>query len=194
MRRVLVLLCGVMLFGGCGVAGGVEVEGRASQVSPPPSTTTTPSGTPASADAVAVLRADETLDAKIKATLVPCPDGSYPIDDRYIDLTGDGVAELLVTLYPCTDTELKAKAMATGVRQATSGYAAYVYDLATHPPSRLLEVEDASLDLVVSTKERPGLLVIHNRWATRDDPCCPTDQTVVLYRWDGTKFIEVEPK
>jgi hypothetical protein len=198
MRRVLAGLCGVTLLAtaACGVPGGVEVEGHASQVSPPPSTTTTPSGTPPSADPVAVLRDDETLDPKIRQSLVPCADGYYPIDDRYVDLTGDGVAELVMTLYSCPEVDEKAAAEsgATGGLYVSGGYAGFVYDLVTKPPTRLLGVQDNSVEFVPSQKGEPGLILIRNRWGENDRPCCPTDQSVVLYKWDGTKFIEVEPK
>lgn len=192
MRRVLALLCGVTLLAaaGCGVPGGVEVEGRASQVTPPPSTTPLPSGTPASADVIGVLRADPGLNPKIKSMLVPCADGAYPVDDRYADLTGDGEAELMVNLYLCDDA-VRAKILAEGRPYGIGvgiGYAAYVYDLATTPPTRLFSVEDSSVELAPSVKESGDLLVIRNRWGARDDPCCPTDQTVELYRWNGVQF------
>jgi hypothetical protein len=193
MRRVLVLLCGVMLLGGCGVPGGVEVEGRASQVSPPPSTSTTPSGTPASADPIAILRADPLLSDKFKSTLVPCENGYYPVDDRYADLTGDGVTELMVTLYSCPEAELRSKAVvdAQGIGYGAYGLAAYVYDLTAEPPVRLLAVEDGPVELTSSPKDAQ-LVLIHNRWGPRDDPCCPTDQTVAVFQWDGARFIEVK--
>jgi hypothetical protein len=189
MRKVLALLCGLALLTACGVPGGVEVAGRASQVSPPPSTPTLPSGTPASADAIAVLRADPALAPKMKSMLVPCANGSYPVDDRYVDLTGDGKAELLVTVYVCDD-EKRLKVMPSGMPYY-GGYAGYVYNLATKPPTRLFSVEDSAVDLV-PTHDGQDLLVIHNRWASRDDPCCPTDQVVSIYQWDGTKFEVVK--
>jgi hypothetical protein len=70
------------------------------------------------------------------------------------------------------------------------GYAGFVYDLTTKPPTRLLTVEDVAVDFVVSQQDERGLIVIRSRWAPRDEPCCPTDQSVVVYRWDGTQFIE----
>jgi hypothetical protein len=189
---VLALLCGVtfLAVAGCGVPGGVEVEGRASQVTPPPPTPTLPSGTPVSTDVISVLRADPTLDTKIKSLLVPCADGSYPVDDRYVDFTGDGVGELLVTLYQCPDL-VRSKPAAQGLPY-DGGYAGYIYDLATTPPARLFSVEDSAVELTPSRKDGQELLVIRNRWGPKDDPCCPTDQDVSLYRWDGAKFEVVE--
>lgn len=196
MRRVLALLCGVTMLGvaGCAMPGGVVVEGRASQVSPPPSTSPLPSGTPESADPVAILRADPQVNAKIKAQLVPCSNGNYPVDDRYVDLTGDGKAELVVTLYNCVYRDLggiEADEQAKAVAAGYGGYAAFVYNLATEPPTRLLAIEDIAVEVVVTQKDSHELVVIRSQWAPRDDPCCPTDQSVVLYRWDGTRFIEV---
>lgn len=198
MRRVLALLCGVtfLAVAGCGVPGGVEVEGRASQVTPPPSTPTLPSGTPASADVVAVLRADPQLSPKIKSMLVPCANGVYPVDDRYVDLTGDGKAELMVNLFLCQD-ERGPKAARDGLEPGLvpgfgGGYAGYVYDLATKPPTRLFAVEDSAVELTPSGKNSQEMLVIRNRWGPKDDPCCPTDQVVEIYRWAGAEFEVVK--
>jgi hypothetical protein len=192
MRRVLTLLCGVTLLAaaGCGVPGGVEVEGRASQVTPPPSTPTLPVGTPASTDVIAVMRADTTLDPKIKSLLVPCANGAYPVDERYIDFTGDGKAELMVNLYLCSP-EPRAKLAPAGMPYG-GGLAAYVYNIATKPPTRLFSVEDSAVELTPSIKNSQELLVIRNRWGPKDDPCCPTDQVVQAFRWNGAKFEVVE--
>lgn len=192
MRRVLALLCGVTMLTSCGVPGGVVVAGRASQVSPPPSTSPLPSGTPASADPVAVLRADPQLDPKIKAELLPCGDGYYPVDDRYMDLTGDGKAELVVTLYSCEPRAAKVEAPqgTIGIRYAY-GYAGFVYNLATDPPTRLLGVQDAEVTIVSGKDSGASVYVIRTSWGPKDDPCCPTEQMFVQYRWDGSKFVEV---
>jgi len=184
------LCCLVLLVSGCATQGGVEIAGRASQVSPPPSPPTLPSGTPASADSVAVLRADPKVNAKIKANLVPCESGQYPTDDRYVDLTGDGQAELVVLLLDCRDSQ-SAKAAADGLVIPYPGYAAYVYNLATEPPTNLLGVEGQSLDLVPYTRKGNELVLIRTTWSADDDPCCPFDQSVVLYRWNGSKLVEV---
>jgi hypothetical protein len=192
MRRVLALLCGVTLLcaTGCAIQGGVEVEGGASQVSPPPSPPTLPSGTPVSADPIAILRADPQVSDKIKTELVPCSDGSYPIDDRYVDLTNDGKAELVLTLLPCASEESYLKPRASGIAWSP-GYAVFVYNLVSDPPTQLLTIEDPSVEFVLSKLRDNEFIVIRNRWSSRDDPCCPSDQIVVQYRWDGTKFIEV---
>lgn len=194
MRRALALLCGLTLLcaAGCATRGGVEIAGRASQVSPPPSAPTLPSGTPASADPIAILRADPQLNPRIKSTLVPCEGGHYPTDDRYVDLTGDGEAELVVLLLTCP-VSLYSKpggVLETGV-VVFSGYAAYVYNLATEPPTRLLGVEGSAIDLVPYTGKGNELVLIRSKWSARDDPCCPSDQSVVLYRWNGAKLVEV---
>lgn len=194
MRGVLALLCGVTMLGlgGCGVPGGVQVEGRASQVSPPPSTAPLPSGTPASADAIAVLRGDPQLDAKIKTELVPCGDGYYPVDDRYMDVTGDGKAELLVTLLRCWAQDTGAVEQRKSLPVVgPGGWAAFVYDLAAKPPTRLLSVQDADVTILAAKDAVPGVYVIRTGWGPKDDPCCPTEQSLVHYDWDGTKFVEV---
>jgi hypothetical protein len=66
-----------------------------------------------------------------------------------------------------------------------------VYNLATEPPTNLLGVEGQSLDLVPYTGKGRELALIRTTWSSEDDPCCPFDQSVVLYRWNGTKLVEV---
>ncbi len=195
MRRPLALLCGLALLctAGCATQGGVEIAGRASQVSPPPSAPTLPSGTPASADAVSVLRADPQLSPRIKDSLRPCESGQYPADDRYVDLTGDGEAELVVLLLDCPrDVYAKPEAYLEAGGYRYSGYAAFVYDLASEPPTRLLGVEGAAIDLVTYTGKGNELVLIRSAWSATDDPCCPSDQSVVVYRWNGAKLVEVK--
>ncbi len=187
MGRVAALLC-ALLAAGCATQGGVEVAGRASQVSPPPSEPTLPSGTPVSADPVAVLRADPGVNPKVKANLVPCDGGQYPTDDRYVDLTGDGAPELVVLLLDCHDDRY-AKAAEEPSVVPYPGYAAYVYNLATEPPTRLLGVEGQSIDVLPGKGK--DLVLIRGTWSSEDDPCCPFDQSVVLYRWNGSKLVEV---
>lgn len=192
MRAVAVLCVLVLALAGCATQGGVEVAGRASQVSPPPSVPTLPSGTPSSADPVAVLRADPQVNPKIKASLVPCDAGQYPTDDRYVDLTGDGKAELVVLLLSCPVDRYAKPAPPEELGVAGYwGYAAYVYNLATEPPTRLLGVEGASIDLVPYTGKHNDLVLIRSAWSERDDPCCPSGQSVVVYRWNGSRLVEV---
>lgn len=195
MRRPVALLCGLALLcaAGCAEQGGVEIAGRANQVSPPPSAPTLPSGTPASADPVAILRADPQVNSRIKDSLRPCEGGQYPADDRYVDLTGDGEAELVVLLFNCVDGMYakQGELAGAGALRYYPGYAAFVYDLATEPPTRLLGVEGPAVDLVPYTGKGNELLLIRSTWAERDDPCCPSDQSVVLYRWNGTTLVEV---
>jgi len=195
MRRVLASLCGLALLAaaGCATAGGVAVEGRAAQVTPPPTPPTLPSGTPSSADAVGVLRADPQVDAKVKVSLVPCIGGYYPIDDRYVDLTGDGESELVVTLLNCPESRQDEKPAAAYT--FGPGYAGYAYNLATDPPTRLLSVEGGGegggVDLVPYTGAGNDLAVIRSTYEVRDDPCCPSGQTFTLYRWNGAALVEV---
>lgn len=188
MRRALVVACCLVLTG-CATRGGVEVEGRASQVEPPPSTQPLPSGTPKSADAVAVLRADPQLDEKTKTLLAPCEYGQYPIDDRYADLTGDGEAELVVTVRGCPEQARVMDSPVSAPYGVLTGYAGYVYDLSADPPTRLLAVQGDLMDLV--TTGEPGQLILTRiRFEGTDDEKYGTEQLTV-YRWDGSALVEV---
>jgi hypothetical protein len=183
MRRTLAMLCCLALLGvaGCATTGGVHVEGRANQVTPPPTVPPPPSGTPKSIDAVAVLRADRGVSDKIKAQLVPCSDGRFPVDERYSDLTGDGVAELVVTVLICFEKEPEPYLL------VGRGYAGYVYDTKPTPPVRLFAVEEDGVELLLSSEL--GLALVQRRYGPRDEPCCPTDQTFSVYQWNGTEFV-----
>ncbi len=185
MRRALAAAgcCVLLALAGCATTGDVEVAGRARQVSPPPSVPTLPSGTPPSADAVAVLRADPHIDAKLKATLAPCEGGQYPVDERYGDLTGDGIAELVVTVLVCPVKEAAAYPIGRT-------YAGYVYNLATDPPTRLIGFDEPGVELVPNTGSGRDLAVLHSRYLARDDPCCPTDQWITIYRWNGRTMVQ----
>jgi hypothetical protein len=186
MRRVVAALCCLALLGaaGCATSGGVEVAGRASQVEPPPPEPPLPSGTPVSADAVSVLRADPEVSGEVRAALVPCDDGGYPVDDRYVDLTADGVAELVVTVFPC---KMIKEAVPLGLGLGLGGY---VYDLTEDPPVNLLALQSSGVELLVGPEH--GLMALRSGYGPRDDPCCPTEQRFALYTWNGTTLVETK--
>ena len=186
-RTGVVVSCCVLLavLAGCATTGGVQLAGPAAQVKPPPTSTPLPKGTPPSEDAIAVLRADPKLNAKIKSTLVPCDDGHYPIDARFTDVTGDGTADLIVTLVPCLLVSKQSAAVAV---RSMPGYAAYIYNIKTHPAVRVFTAEDGNVELIPESERM--FAVVRNRYLVSDDPCCPTDQSFQLYRWNGTKFVE----
>lgn len=189
-RTAAVVSCCVLLAlttGGCATTGGVQLAGPAAQVKPPPTSTPLPKGTPPSEDAVAVLRADSKLNAKIKSTLVPCDDGHYPIDARFTDVTGDGTADLIVTLVPCL---LASKQTGAVAARSLPGYAAYIYNIKAHPAVRIFTAEDGAVELIPESERM--VAVVHDRYLVSDDPCCPTDQTFQLYRWNGAKFVETK--
>lgn len=189
MRRALVAACCLVLTG-CATTGGVQVEGPASQVEPPPPTRPLPSGTPKSADAVAVLRADPQVDDRTRALLTPCEYGQYPVEDRYVDLTGDGEAELVVTVHGCPEGDRLAVPAPYSVAEDAgyAGYAGYVYDLSTDPPTRLLGVQGDRMELV--TTGEPGQLVLMRIRFEGTDEKFVTERFTV-YKWDGAALVEV---
>jgi hypothetical protein len=179
----LAALC-VIALSACGpTTGGVQVEGRASQVTPPPSTPPPPSDETPSFDAVSLLRADPKVSDKIKSTLTPCVQGRYPVDARYADVTEDGTADLIVTVVPC-DTKL-IQDPAPEYMRGGGVLANYIYDLKPKPPVDVFASEDPG-QLV---EQRGGILqIIRWEYRTNDRSCCPSLQTSVLYKWSGTAF------
>jgi hypothetical protein len=189
-NAVSIALLGCLLLASCGTPGGVQVEGAAAQVTPPPSTPPPPSNVTPSYDAVTLLRTDPKVSDKIKSTLVPCPGGRYPVDARYVDVTNDGVLDLIAAVVPC---DMKATTPAAYQRGTL---ATYVYDLRTTPPVDVFSVEEPGVQLndlqfdegVSKDGVSPGLLEIRYVYRTGDRSCCPSEQSYTYYRWNGTNF------
>jgi hypothetical protein len=179
MRKVLSLVVCCLVLSGCATAGGVQVEGQAAQVTPPPSTPPPPSGSTPSVDPVAILRGDPKVSAGIKAMLTPCLLDSYPVQARYSDLTLDGVPELIVTVSSC-DSKMPAG------WDYRSNVGVYVYTMTTTPPSDLYSVEEVGAD--ITPEPDFGMVVSYLRFKARDKSCCPSDSLDVPYKWNGTAF------
>ena len=181
MRGALIAVCCLTLFTtGCATRGGVAVEGRASQVKPPPSTPPPVTGALTSADTVSVLRADPKVNDKVKGMLKPCPDGRYPLDQRYLDLTQDGAVDLIATVQMCLGK-------APAAYNPRGGIASYIYDLKTVPPAQLLAVEESA---EVVPEPSYGVMVVRSEYQASDRSCCPSGKAVAGYRWNGTAFEE----
>ncbi|MFC0113620.1 hypothetical protein [Kibdelosporangium aridum] len=188
MRRLALGLCCLALLTGCATAGGVRVEGVASQVKPPPSTPPQPSGVTPSFDPVALLRTDPKVNDKIKSQLAPCPQtGRFPVDSRYVDLTGDGVAELLVTVTYCDFSAALGKALDS--TRFTGTLANYVYNVVANPPVDLLALEEPGIIL----DQDDGVVQVTNwEYRSNDPSCCPSQRITKLYRWTGTMFERIK--
>jgi hypothetical protein len=185
MRTVAAVLLCAFALAGCGpTAGPVQVEGQASQVTPPPVTPPPPTDVTLSVDPVALLRTDPKVSDKIKSTLTPCMSGRYPVDARYVDVTKDGVLDLLVAVAPC-EVKAASDAAASGQFFRAAPLANYVYDLKPKPPVDIFASEEPG-QLV---DQRGGLLqLIRWEYRAKDESCCPSLQTAVLYQWTGTAF------
>ncbi|MCE7006821.1 LppP/LprE family lipoprotein [Kibdelosporangium philippinense] len=186
MRGVAVGLMCLMLLGGCATAGGIKVEGPATQVTPPPSTPPPPSGVIPSFDPVALLRTDSKVTDKIKSLLTPCPQsGRFPVDSRYVDLTGDGVAEMIVAVTYCDTTIPVGKVIDTRF----GSVATYVYDVVAKPPVDLLAVDQPGYIL----DQNDGVVQV-TQWEYRsnDPSCCPSARTFTYYKWTGTIFERIK--
>jgi hypothetical protein len=185
MRSVCIAVLCVIALSACGpTTGGVQVEGEASQVTPPPSTPPPPSDVTPSFDPVALLRADPNVNDKIKSTLTPCVQGRYPVDARYADVTDDGTADLLVTVVSC-DSKLIQDSAAGQYPRSGGALANYIYDLKPKPPVNVFVSEEPA-----QMFEHGNGFIEINQWEYRasDRPCCPSLQSSTLYKWSGTAF------
>jgi len=170
----MVVSCCLVL-SGCAMTGGVRVEGPASQVTPPPSTPPQPSNVTPSVDAIALLRADPKVSANIKSLLTPCAIDRYPVDTRYVDVTEDGVLDLVIMVSTCD-----AKIPGFDPRTNLAGY---VYNLKSSPPTNILTSEQPWMD--IETMDSDVYLEVY-KFSARDRSCCPSETVATLYRWNGT--------
>jgi hypothetical protein len=191
-NAVVLLLCFVL--SACAMQGGVQVEGRASQVTPPPSTPPPPSNVTPSYDAVALLRSDPKVSENIKSQLTPCLQDRYPVDTRFVDLTNDGYLDLIATIVPCDPKVQSQTASMRGGAVAT-----YVYNLKPVPPVEIFGTEEPGVQLndiqigKFENDEKPaaegmGLLLMRSMYRAGDKPCCPSDAVYEYYKWNGTAF------
>lgn len=188
MRRLALGLCCLLALSGCATTGGVRVEGAASQVTPPPSSPPPPSGVTPSFDAVALLRVDPKVGDRVKNVLTPCLQNSFPVDTRYVDVTGDGVAELLVSVVSCDQKWESSPAVANPDYTRGDGVIAnYVYDVVAKPPVNLFALEEPARMIDLS-KKGGGLQLVHWEYRSTDHSCCPSQQVSKIYRWTGGAF------
>nr|CTQ95814.1 SCE94.08, unknown, len: 202aa; previously sequenced therefore identical to TR:e1358526 (EMBL:AJ131213) hypothetical protein from Streptomyces coelicolor (202 aa) fasta scores; opt: 1347, z-score: 1386.9, E(): 0, (99.5 0dentity in 202 aa overlap). Note conflict in first codon, GTG rather than ATG [Kibdelosporangium sp. MJ126-NF4] len=178
----------LVLLSGCATAGGVRVEGAASQVKPPPSTPPPPSGVTPSFDPTTLLRADPKVSDKIKSLLTPCGDGRFPVDPRYVDVTGDGVAELLIEVKACNPKLVGRRAEDFEYTSAEGVVANYVFDVVAKPPVALFALEEPAIMFEIPEKKGGGLQMIHLEYRAGDRSCCPSQEVTRIYRWNGTTF------
>lgn len=190
-NAVLLLLC--LVLSACAMRGGVKVEGRASQVTPPPSMPTPPSNVTPSYDAVTLLRTDPKVTENVKSQLTPCLQGRYPVESRFVDVTNDGHLDLIATIVPC-DTKIASQQT---VVLRGGALAAYVYNLKPVPPVEIFGTEEPGVqinDVQIGKvggdvpAEEMGLLLMRSVYRAGDRSCCPSDATYEYYKWNGTAF------
>ncbi|WP_143261773.1 hypothetical protein [Allokutzneria sp. NRRL B-24872] len=175
-----VLGCAAVLaaLAGCAAPSGVRVEGRAAEVERPAPTTI--AGQPVTVDVVGLLRGDPKVNEKIKFMLSPCESGRYPVDSRYVDVTGDGVSEVVLNVQECR-----------AVTYTAYGYnrAAYVYALPPgQPPAQLFAVEESGV--VMQPDPGSGVVLVRGRYRAGDRSCCPSGEETTVYSWNGTAFVK----
>ncbi|SDM49068.1 hypothetical protein SAMN04489726_1890 [Allokutzneria albata] len=167
-----------VLLAGCAAPSGVRVEGKAAEVERPLPTTV--AGQPVTVDVVALLRGDPKVNEKIKYMLSPCESGRYPVDSRYVDVTGDGISEVVLNVQECRLTAY------TGYGYNRSGY---VYALPPgQPPVQLFATEESGV--VVQPDPGSGLVLVRGRYRAGDRSCCPSGEETTVYSWTGTSFVK----
>ncbi|WP_416370549.1 hypothetical protein [Streptomyces sp. PR69] len=173
-------LAAVVLFAaGCSTGGtGVQDEGAA----PSDAATATPSpdATPSfgtgkatkTVDAVALLKADPKVSARVKADLRPCARDLFPVDTAYGNLTGGSSPDVVVNVLTCGDAV---------------GLGTYVYREKGEKYENVFAAEEPA---VYAAIDRGDLVVTRQVYAKGDPVAQPSGQEVTTYRWTDGKFAQ----
>lgn len=166
-----------LLAAGCSTGGtGVRDEGAAPagrgarSVQPPP---TAPASAPfRRVDAIALLRADPKVGDRVKRDLKPCASTAYPVDTVYGNLTGTGVADVVVNVLTCGDAV---------------GVGTYVYRVRGQRYENVFSLEEPAVYAEIDR----GDLVVTKQVYAKDDPIAyPSGEDVITYRWSADRFTE----
>ncbi|MFF2523930.1 hypothetical protein [Streptomyces liangshanensis] len=168
------VLC--LLAAGCSTGGtGTRDEGAAVTAPlergvPTPATSAAPPVK--TVDPAWLLRRDPKVSARIKAALKPCPEGAYPVDTSYGNLTGGSVPDVVVNVMTCGDAV---------------GIGTYVYRETDRTYRCVFAVEEPA---VYATIDRGELVLTQQVYAKGDPVAYPSGEDVVTYSWSGNRFTE----
>ncbi|CAL9301447.1 MULTISPECIES: hypothetical protein [unclassified Streptomyces] len=166
-----------LLTAACSTGGtGTRDEGAA------PAEQAAPSGRPSASasaaspfrrvDVIALLKADPKVGEQVKRDLKPCAADAYPVDTSYGNLTGTGVADVVVNVMTCGDAV---------------GVGTYVYRLRDKSYENVFALEEPA---VYSEIDRGDLVVTKQVYAKGDPIAYPSGEDVITYRWSSDRFTE----
>ncbi|MCP9957926.1 hypothetical protein LUX03_10660 [Streptomyces sudanensis] len=168
-----------LLAAGCSTGGtGLRDEGAAPGVQGVPSGRPAPAASASAAasspfrrvDAVALLKADPKVGEQVKRDLKPCGSAAYPVDTVYGDLTGTGVADVVVNVLTCGEAV---------------GVGTYVYRMRDRRYENVFSLEEPA---VYSEIDRGDLVVTKQVYAEDDPIAYPSGEDVTTYRWSADRF------
>nr|WP_093612186.1 hypothetical protein [Streptomyces indicus] len=163
----------------CGTGGtGTRDEGAA-EVAGEHAPKTSASPAPAekhltTVDAVALVKDDPKVSARVRADLKPCFKDAYPVDVSYGNLTGGSSDDVVVNVMTCGDA---------------IGVGSYVYRADGKKYQNVFKAEEPP----VYGEIDQGDLVVYRQLYAEDDPVAyPSSEEVITYRWQGDRFKETD--
>lgn len=169
---VLGLLATGCSTGGTGARDEGAVPADQSAVSGPPTPTASASPAFRRVDVVALLKDDPKVGDQVKRDLKPCAEDAYPVDTSYGNLTGTGVADVVVNVMTCGDAV---------------GVGTYVYRVREQRYENVFALEEPA---VYSEIDRGDLVVTKQVYAKGDPIAYPSGEDVITYRWSSDRFTE----
>ncbi|MFJ8696161.1 hypothetical protein [Streptomyces roseolilacinus] len=162
---------------GCSTGGtGTRDEGAAPTDQGVPSGQSTPAASAPSpfrrVDVIALLKGDPKVGDQVKRDLKPCGPDAYPVDTSYGNLTGTGVADVVVNVLTCGDAV---------------GVGTYVYRMRGKQYENVFSLEEPA---VYSAIDRGDLVVTKQVYAKGDPIAYPSGEDVITYRWSSDRFTE----
>ncbi|MCP9945147.1 hypothetical protein LUX12_10750 [Streptomyces somaliensis] len=166
-----------LLAAGCSTGGaGVRDEGTAPVDQGARSGRPTPDASASApfrrVDAIALLKGDPKVGDQVKRDLKPCASTAYPVDTVYGNLTGSGVADVVVNVLTCGDAV---------------GVGTYVYRMRGQRYENVFSLEEPAVYAEIDR----GDLVVTKQVYGKDDPIAyPSGEDVITYRWSADRFAE----
>ncbi|MDL5203012.1 hypothetical protein [Streptomyces sp. ALI-76-A] len=176
ITAVAVLAAVALFVSACGAGGtGARDEGPAhaeSVAGAAASPSSQPARVAARVDAVRLVKTDPRVSAEVKRELKPCVADAYPVDVSYGDLTGGSADDVVVNVLTCGDAV---------------GIGSYVYREQGGSYRSVFQAEEPP---VYAEIDRGDLVVTKQVYEKGDPVSAPSGETVVTYRWSGSRFTQ----